>query len=550
MLDRDPDMAVVVLLLALAVTVPGSARAQTPTAATLIQPPAGAVAVDQSAPITWSRVANARAYYLYIGSTPGAKDLLDSGELHVTSFSLPDHAEPLPAGKTIYLTLWTDVGGTWAHDDSTFTAAPTAPVFIYPVDGAVGVSTSQPFRWTPPPHARKHTLRIGTSPGGRDVYDNDVPSPTTLVSGLPRRGTLYARAMAQVGDQWQYTDIAFSVDTLVAGSRLVRPADGDRNVDTTRPFEWAEVPLARGYRLTIGRAPGASDLDDSGVIQVTRRFLPALPLGTVYGRLYTQINGAWQTNDFTVEVSARGVSTALQIESAAWAARAVRAMAFDDNRPFSWTPLRTRGMSVNCTDYVDAFLQLWREMNGQLEARRLDVAFNPNSYDAHTLVELRDPESSRWLLIDPTFDLSVIRPDGARATAEEISSATRLGRWSDVRYVLGTQGDFYVRRYPIDYPLLFVNVYHEGRVPVNAMGEPLLPYLQDVVMPISTTQRQRYVVRCAGDKLATIKIDGAVQTIDCSGVDGLSHVFDAWTIEPTGQTSRSVRVYQPRRFVF
>jgi hypothetical protein len=36
--------------------------------------------------------------------------------------------------------------------------------------------------------------------------------------------------------------------------------------------------------------------------------------------------------------------------------------------------------------------------------RRLDLTLNPNSYDAHTLAELFNPDTQTWMVLDPTFD--------------------------------------------------------------------------------------------------------------------------------------------------
>lgn len=73
--------------------------------------------------------------------------------------------------------------------------------------------------------------------------------------------------------------IAFSPEILTAPSTIIRPLDGAVTFDTAQPFQWTEVALARGYRLTIGTAPGLGDLHASGDIQVIQRFVPDLPTG-------------------------------------------------------------------------------------------------------------------------------------------------------------------------------------------------------------------------------------------------------------------------------
>lgn len=530
---------------------PGRSASATLPAATLIHPADGAVAIDQNALLAWTKVDGADAYYLYVGSTPGAKDLLDSGETRSTTFSVLSSSLPLPHGRTLYATLWTRFGDTWRGQASTFSASPLAPVFVYPVDGATGIDPDLAFRWTAPAKTRTNVLHVGTTPGGSDVFKGETSngSPSVALSGLPRRGPLYARAFAQVGEIWRYTDIAFTLDASPAPSRIIAPADGQQTFDTARPFEWSSVALARGYRLTIGTSPGAVDLHDSGVIQMTRRFVPDLPIGLSYGRVYTKIDGRWYGNDFTFAVAGNTESAAIQIENALWATHLVRGMAGADNHPFSWTELATRRFFVYCADYAESLIQVWKDMNGRLPARRLDVSLNPNTHDTHTLVELFDADAGRWILLDPTFDLSVKRSDdGAWATAKELSAATRAGRWSDMSYVFLGSGSAFVRNYAIDYPLLYLNVHaDDASVPVD--GASVLPYMRERPLPAAGA-REWYSVRCGDDGPASLRIDGVDQRIRCDGVDNFSPVFEAATITATGETLPSVRLYQPRRYVF
>jgi hypothetical protein len=71
-------------------------------------------------PIQWTTVAGAQAYQLYLGSTLGAKDLVDTSQIQQTSYL----ATSLPRGQTVRARLWTEVGGVWRFSDSSFTTAP------------------------------------------------------------------------------------------------------------------------------------------------------------------------------------------------------------------------------------------------------------------------------------------------------------------------------------------------------------------------------------------------------------------------------------------
>jgi hypothetical protein len=87
------------LVLVIAVTLgqQSSVLAQSPTATTLY-PTNGAMNADLSQPIQWTSVANVQAYYIYVGTTRGTKDLVATGEILQTSYQVPQ----LPAERTIY----------------------------------------------------------------------------------------------------------------------------------------------------------------------------------------------------------------------------------------------------------------------------------------------------------------------------------------------------------------------------------------------------------------------------------------------------------------
>src|SRR5204863_2931859 len=60
-------------------------------------------------PFTWTAVPNAQAYYLYIGTTLGANDVVNTGEIQTTVYS----PNALPANTTLYARLYTKVDGVW-----------------------------------------------------------------------------------------------------------------------------------------------------------------------------------------------------------------------------------------------------------------------------------------------------------------------------------------------------------------------------------------------------------------------------------------------------
>ena len=67
---------------------------------------------------TWTTISNAEAYLLTVGTEPGAKDVLTTGELQTTTFE----AAALPAGRPLYVTVWTKANGIWNGTATTVVA--------------------------------------------------------------------------------------------------------------------------------------------------------------------------------------------------------------------------------------------------------------------------------------------------------------------------------------------------------------------------------------------------------------------------------------------
>ncbi|PYR16295.1 MAG: hypothetical protein DMF98_28235 [Acidobacteria bacterium] len=524
-----------------------------PLAATLIYPGNGAVNVDRSRLATWTTLPNADGYHLYVGSTLGARNLLDCNETQGTSCALGN----LPVGATLFARLYTRLGGVWRYADSTFTATPIAAELVHPLDGATNVDVAQPFQWTTAIGAEAYKLSIGSTPGGADIADSgETASTSYLATGLPSSGILYARVWTKLNGTWaRHSDIMFSPETRNDVSSIVTPVDATTHFNTLQPFQWSAVAIARAYRLTIGTAPGGSDLHDSGEIGVTRRFVPNLPLGVpLFGQVQAKIDGVWTASDFTFQVTGNTVSSVNQVKGALWATNFVREMASDDDgRPFGWSELvRSVAPRYNAldTDYAATLLHVLGEVNILTPARRLQVAFNATPSDVHTLVEVVEPNSLRWIVVDPTFDVAARRSDGTWASADDISAASLTSNWSAISYVfLGTAGDAYVHSHYLDYPLLYLNVYHEGQPFVPGVGNSPLPYLEPVSLPASGVPAS-YVIACSASASADVVIDGATVLVTCDGIDSLSAVFAASTVAAPGGSPDAFQLGRVTRFVF
>src|SRR5262249_10326310 len=100
--------------------------------ATFLYPTQVTQDMNPAQPFRWTSVADALAYYLYVGTTPGSKDVVDTGEIQATSYTVPS----LPTGQTLYARIYTKTTSGWQHSDITFGVGPGYATFLYPSDRA------------------------------------------------------------------------------------------------------------------------------------------------------------------------------------------------------------------------------------------------------------------------------------------------------------------------------------------------------------------------------------------------------------------------------
>jgi hypothetical protein len=523
--------------------------------ASLLYPVNGQQNVDTSIQFTWAPGFNVQAYYLYVGTTPGAKDLVNTGEIQATSWTVP----PLPVGQTLYARIWTKANGVWTYpNDVLFTAALR---FGHPALRAVDIDPTVAFSWSAASGGSGvYHLSIGSSPGGNDFYDDAAiqSNSFTLPPGaLPVGSVLYARIRETPADGFERrADTVFTVaGTAVAPATMIYPADGATSIDVSQPFQWTATDLAQAYRLKVSN--GSSLVLDTGPITVPRYFDEMLGLGSYTGQLGTEIGGQWHWTTFTFVVTKTGPSMANETNSALWATDYVRNMADAQNYPYAWTELQSnvsaaQRIPADCTQYRDTLLYVLSQMNvtkrlpTSEQPQELEIAFLVNGYDGHTLVEFWNTDLQRWLLLDPTFDMTVTRAsDGTWATAEDMNKATLNQQWSAIHYqYLGAWGDSIAAAYYLDYPLLYLNV---PPLPQLGQGQDPMPYLIRQSGP-PLNQTGIYVLQCYGT--TTVVIDGVSSQLSCDGIDSLSQVMGASSIQLPSGSSSTLNIYSPVRNVF
>jgi hypothetical protein len=179
----------------------------------------------------------------------------------------------------------------------TVTMAASQASFAYPHDGQTGVDSTKPFTWTPAPGAQSYVLIVGVTMYRADLVNSgSLPAGQSMfhVPDLPTGRTLYATLFTQLNGTWSYQAISFTAAASQAS--FTNPLNGQANVDTAQPFTWSTSPGAQAYLLAIGTAPNTADVFNSGVLPPSQSAFSvgALPKGrTLYGLLFTEVNGAW-----------------------------------------------------------------------------------------------------------------------------------------------------------------------------------------------------------------------------------------------------------------
>lgn len=293
----------------------------TSSLAYLSTPAVGTTNIDPRVAFSWSSVVGVDKYYLYVGTSIGAKDVVDSGEMTSTSYG----RVTLPGGVTLYARLWTRANGRWLFTDSSFSTREVV-YLTSPADGATNVDTITTLRWSKLSGAQAYFLYVGTTVGGKDVVSTGELAATEFsASSLPAARSLYARIWVKVDGKWTYRDSQFSTSTLV---RFTNVRDGQDKLDLAVPLQWAALPDGAIYTVYAGSSPGAYDLLRSGELTTTSWSVRSLPGGRlIYFRLWSKWNGAWRY----VDVSATTLPRALLLQPVAGS------MTFDPSKPFTWS---------------------------------------------------------------------------------------------------------------------------------------------------------------------------------------------------------------------
>ena len=321
-----------------------------PPQATLASPINGATVYSNSTTtFSWSAASGATAYYLYVGTTAGANDVVNSGEITVTSLA----RSPLPVA-TLYVTLYTKSAAGWTHSNSGFTVvAPPQATLVAPANGAT-IYGPVTFSWGAVGGALTYYLYVGTTVGASNIVNSGEITATSLASPSLPLGTLYVTLYTKSAAGWTHSNSSFTV-AAVPKATLAAPSNGGTVNTTSVTFSWAGVNGALVYYLYVGTTVGAKDVVDSQETTATSLGASSLPVATLYVRLWTKSTAGWVYSDSTFVINTSAPS---------WSDADIGAVGAVGSYSLNAGSFTVNGSGADIWNAADAFHFVYTPLNG------------------------------------------------------------------------------------------------------------------------------------------------------------------------------------------
>jgi uncharacterized repeat protein (TIGR01451 family) len=288
-----------------------------PATAAMTSPANNATLTGASVTFQWSTGTAVTDYWLAVGKVAGGHELYYSDE----AAKLSQVVAGLPTdGSTVYVRLWSEINGAWPYVDYTYTAAGTGTALAAmtgPANHATLTGSSVTFQWSTGTGATEYWLAVSkVSVGGQEIYYSDEGTKLSqVVSGLPIDGsTVYVRLWSKINGAWPYVDYSYTaVSPTLVPAAMTSPANNAILTGSSVTFQWNTGTGVTQYRLYVSKvAAGGSEI--YGAVEGTSlsQVVSGLPTdgSTVYVRLGSMINSAWQSVDYTYTAANTGTALA------------------------------------------------------------------------------------------------------------------------------------------------------------------------------------------------------------------------------------------------
>jgi hypothetical protein len=271
--------------------------------AVLVTPVPGSTLTGSSVSFNWTTVTAATGYWLDVGTALGVGDLCASGVIVARAYTCP--AVPIN-GSIVYIRLWTQLSSGWQRNDYTYVAANlTKAVMVSPRPGGILPGSTVTFTWAAGTGASAYWLDVGLAQGVGNISAGNVGLNTAwTVGGIPTNGVpIYVRLWSLLGSSWVFYDYSYTA-AVFQKAVITAPTPGT-TLGPAAVFSWTAGAGATAYWLDVGTITGQGNIFAGNVGTVTSLTVTGIPTkgGSVYVRLWSQINGTWLYNDYLYSAS-------------------------------------------------------------------------------------------------------------------------------------------------------------------------------------------------------------------------------------------------------
>jgi hypothetical protein len=265
----------------------------TPVAAVMQTPTPGA-ALDTTSSFNWSAGSGIEEYWLTIGTTAGAGQVLDAS----MGRNLSREVSGLPASGTLFIRLWSRSGTTWLSTSTSYTMSTIRSAMTSPTPGRTVNYNSVDLTWSAGTNVTQYWIDLGTTAGGTQISSTNMGTARRgTFLNLPN-GTLHVRLWSLVtGTGWVFNDYTYIVDHA-ANAVMTSPAPG-ATLGTSATFNWSAGTGATAYWLEVGTSIGGTQIANINTGAGRTATVSGLPAsGPIYVRVWTQFGTAWRYMDY------------------------------------------------------------------------------------------------------------------------------------------------------------------------------------------------------------------------------------------------------------
>ncbi len=243
-----------------------------PSCTTLVSPLNNAANVDIDTNINWNTVANATGYKLTVTASESTVNNLNEVDVIATSY---DFTNDFIQGETVTVTIkpFNSTGEAVGCSTETFTIKPVPDCtnLSTPVNGDNQVETNTSISWNAVSDAIGYFVNVEASTstvnnftdrkiiGTSLDFDDDFTQGETVAVTI----TPYNESGSTIG----CTTETFTIVDIPPCTNLISPANGDLDVAINTGLEWAVVPEAAGYILSVNATK--SNTNNSTELDIT-----------------------------------------------------------------------------------------------------------------------------------------------------------------------------------------------------------------------------------------------------------------------------------------